>query len=184
MFQAFLFLLGIFFPATAFAADTEVGEVETFGEYISQIWAWATQVIFGVSVIMLIIGGIMYMAAKGDEEKVDNAKQVIWGALISTCLMLFSGVLFALLQKPTADLGEAHLADTTYVLNNIASILLGMVGGVSVIMLIYNGIQYMLSTGDLEKIEEAKSGLKYSIIGLMIAVLSYGLIRWIVSIWT
>ncbi|MBI5414806.1 hypothetical protein HZA38_04825 [Candidatus Peregrinibacteria bacterium] len=184
MYRLLFLLLGLLFPTSAFAEETEIGEVADFGEYISQIWAWSTQVIFGISAIMLIIGGILYMAARGEEEKIDTAKQVVSGALVSTVLMLFSGVLFAFLQKPTSDIsGPAKLTDATFVLENISNLLLGIVGGASVIMLIYNGIQYMLASGDLEKLERAKSGLKFSIIGLSISFLAYGIINWVITIW-
>ncbi len=181
-FSIALFSFFLFLPL-AFAVETEVGEVKTFGEYISQIWAWGTQVIFGVSVIMLIVGGVMYMASSGDEERVDNAKQVISGALISTVLMLFSGILFAVLQKPTGAIeGSATLNDATEVIKNITNILLGAVGGVSVITLIYNGIQYMLSAGDPDKLDGAKRGLKFSLIGLGVALGAYFILQWVISI--
>src|SRR5258706_572123 len=71
MFRAFLFFALLLVPRMAFAVETEVGNVQTFGDLVSQIWAWGTQIIFGVSVIMIIIGGILYMAARGEEEKID-----------------------------------------------------------------------------------------------------------------
>jgi glucose uptake protein GlcU len=181
-----LFLLLFLFPENiALAVETEVGEVTSFGEYVSQIWAWATQVIFGVAVIMLIVGGILYMAARGEEERIENAKQVVKGAIVSMMLMLFSGVLFAVLQKPTADVdGAATLNDATFVLSNISTILLTMVGGISVIALITSGIQYMLSAGDLEKLETAKSGLKYSVIGLALSLTAYAVVQVVLQVWS
>lgn len=183
MYRLFLLFFGVLlFPEIGFAVETEIGEVDNFGDFISQIWAWATQVIFGVSVIVLIVGGILYMAAAGDDEKIDTAKQVIQGALVSTVLMLFSGVLFAVLQKPAATISDPTLLDATFVLENIASMLLGIVGGVSAVALIYNGIQYMLAAGDLEKIDIAKRGLTFSVIGLIISVSAYGILGWVVNI--
>lgn len=170
--------------SVAFAQETEVGNVQMFGDYVSQIWAWGTQIIFGISVIMLIVGGILYMAAHGEEERIDTARQVISGALVSTALMLLSGILFAVLNKPASSLGgSAQLSDASVVLTNITNILLGVVGGFCALLLVYNGIQYMLSAGDPEKIERAKRGLFFAIGGLIIALAAYFIVDWVLSIW-
>jgi len=178
-----LFLALLLFPKLAFAVETEVGDVQTFGELISKVWAWSTQIIFGVSVIVLIVGGIMYMAARGDEERVNTAREVVSGSIIATVLTLLSGVLFTFLHKPTANIqGAATLSDATQVLQNIASILLGVVGGVCALMLIYSGVQYMLAAGEQEKIDSAKKGLFFSVVGLAISLSAYGIIQWVISI--
>lgn len=177
-----LFLL----PKTtqADSIETEVGSVENFGEYISLVWSWAAEVIFGVAVITLIVGGIMLMSAGGDEERASMGKQTIKGAIISTVIVLFSAVIQKVLQRPTENLqGGAKLSDTSEIITNTVNILLTVVGGVAVVGIIYSGIKYMTSAGDEEKIDSAKQGLKMSIFGLIISVSAYVIMKFLLGIW-
>lgn len=56
-----------------------------------------------------------------------------------------------------------------------------IVGALAVIMIIYSGIQYVISAGDSGKVAKAKNTLTYSIVGLVIAVLAYAIVNWIIS---
>jgi len=64
-------------------------------------------------------------------------------------------------------------------LESIASFLLWLVGVLSVIMLIWGGIKYTTSAGDSSKVTAAKNIILYSIIGLAVALLSFGIVRFI-----
>jgi hypothetical protein len=61
---------------------------------------------------------------------------------------------------------------------NILSIIIGVA---AVIVIIIAGIQYMLSTGDPTKINNAKNAILYAIVGLVIAVMSQVIVRFIIS---
>ena len=53
---------------------------------------------FGVAVIMLIWGGIMYMASGGDPEKGNKAKQLIINAIIGIAIVFAATFLLALVE--------------------------------------------------------------------------------------
>lgn len=55
-----------------------------------------------------------------------------------------------------------------------------IVGALAVIMIIYSGIQYVISAGDSGKVAKAKNTLTYSIVGLVIAFLAYAIVNWII----
>ncbi len=56
-----------------------------------------------------------------------------------------------------------------------------IVGALAVIMIIYSGIQYVISAGDSGKVAKAKNTLTYSIVGLVIAFLAYAIVNWILG---
>lgn len=56
-----------------------------------------------------------------------------------------------------------------------------LVGALAVIMIIYSGIQYVISAGDSGKVAKAKNTLTYSIVGLIIAFLAYAIVNWIIA---
>lgn len=55
------------------------------------------------------------------------------------------------------------------------------VGAISVIMIIYSGILYVISAGSSEKIKKAKDTIKYSIVGLVISILAYAIVNFVIG---
>jgi hypothetical protein len=53
---------------------------------------------------------------------------------------------------------------------------LGLVGAIALLMLIYGGVIWMTARGDAKRVESAKSIIKNSIIGLLLIFFSYSLI--------
>lgn len=64
-----------------------------------------------------------------------------------------------------------------------ASNLIFMVAGfLALLMVIYSGIQWITSGGDVDKIASAKKRLKYAIIGLVVVVASFFIVTTVVRI--
>ncbi len=61
------------------------------------------------------------------------------------------------------------------------NVMLFLVGALAVIMIIYSGIQYVISAGDSGKVAKAKNTLTYSIVGLVIAFLAYAIVNWVIG---
>ncbi|MBM3210511.1 hypothetical protein FJZ39_04195 [Candidatus Saccharibacteria bacterium] len=59
--------------------------------------------------------------------------------------------------------------------------LLFIVGLVAVIMIILSGIKYATSGGDSGKTAAAKNTLLYSIVGLIVAIFAYAIVRFVVQ---
>ncbi len=64
---------------------------------------------------------------------------------------------------------------------NIINIVLGFLGLIAVIIIIYGGFVWMLSGGEAEKIDKAKKILKNGLIGLVIILLSWGIATFVVG---
>ena len=60
------------------------------------------------------------------------------------------------------------------------NIMLFIIGILSVIMLIYGGIRYVLSSGDAGSVQNAKNTIMYAIIGLVIAILAYAIVNFVI----
>jgi lysylphosphatidylglycerol synthetase-like protein (DUF2156 family) len=57
-----------------------------------------------------------------------------------------------------------------------------LVGGVTVLFIIYSGIQYVTSAGNKERAESAKKTLTYAVIGLVIIVLADVIVRLVMKL--
>ena len=71
------------------------------------------------------------------------------------------------------------LTDIYTLLGNVIKILLSFVGLLSVIFIVVGGIMYILSTGDPGRIQRAKSVITNAIIGLIVALVSFGVVTFI-----
>lgn len=67
------------------------------------------------------------------------------------------------------------------VFGRITNTVLYAVGIISVIMLIWGGLKYVISGGDSKKVTDAKNTIIYAIIGLIIAILSFAIINFVIS---
>lgn len=63
------------------------------------------------------------------------------------------------------------------VIDNAVSWLLGFAVAISVLALIYGGTCYVFSSGDMQKTENAKKIVKYALLGIFIAGLSFAIIK-------
>ncbi len=67
------------------------------------------------------------------------------------------------------------------VLKQVISILLYIAGTIAVIMIIVGAIRYITSDGDPSKASQAKNTIIYAVIGLVVAVMSFGIVSFVVG---
>lgn len=64
----------------------------------------------------------------------------------------------------------------------VTNVLLFVIGLVAVIMIIIGGIRYTTSNGDQNAVTSAKNTILYSVVGLVVAIMAYAIVRWVVSV--
>ena len=74
-----------------------------------------------------------------------------------------------------------ELIGSNGVFTRITNTVLYAVGIISVIMLIYGGLRYVVSGGDSKKVIDAKNTIIYAIIGLIVAILSYAIVNFVIN---
>ena len=74
--------------------------------------------------------------------------------------------------------------DVVEVLNDASLILLSYAGRIALLFLIYGGVRYVMSGADPQKQESARKVISYSILGLIIVLVSYAVISAISKIGT
>ena len=84
-------------------------------------------------------------------------------------------------EAARADGMPAELIGDQGVFGRITNVILLIVGIVSVIMLIYGGLRYILSGGDSKKVTDAKNTILYAIIGLIISLLAYAIVNFVLT---
>lgn len=73
--------------------------------------------------------------------------------------------------------GEGLVQLVTDLLNSVV----GVVALIAVVMLIWNGVQYITAGGDDGKVEKATKGITNAVIGLVIAFIAGLIVRFVIS---
>ena len=110
--------------------------------------------------------------------------QIITG--VSAALILYAGKVMAISVQEGAEAAKAdgmpeELIGETGVFTRITNTVLYIVGIISVIMLIYGGLRYILSGGDSKKVTDAKNTILYAIIGLIISILAHAIVNFVIN---
>lgn len=87
-------------------------------------------------------------------------------------------------QKATSDTNSETAATQTLILfvGGIISQVLLFIGGFTVIFVIIAGSKYIFAFGNDDRLGQAKRGLTWSIIGLVLVMLSYAIVRGVIKI--
>lgn len=106
------------------------------------------------------------------------------GALI--CLSTSRVLASAISIQEGADAARAEGMPTELIGDNgvfsrITNTILLIVGLISVIMLVYGGLRYILSGGDSKKVTDAKNTVLYAIIGLIISLLAFAIVNFVLN---
>ena len=79
----------------------------------------------------------------------------------------------------TADMENKSIAGEGGLISILINFLLWAVGILSVVMIIFSGFRYITSAGDAAKTKSAQTALTYSIVGLIVAVLAWVIVKMI-----
>jgi len=63
----------------------------------------------------------------------------------------------------------------------VVNILFFVLGAIAVVMIIIGGIKFTVSNGDSSAITSAKNTILYAIVGLVVALLAYAIVRFVIN---
>lgn len=67
------------------------------------------------------------------------------------------------------------------ILTRVIQILVFIIGIAAVIMIIINGLRYIISNGDSGAVNSAKNGIIYALIGLVVAILAQAIVSFVLN---
>ena len=164
--------------------------VENPTQLITRVIAAFASIVALAAIIFLVFSGFKLVIATNEEAVKAARESITWsvGGFVVAVLgfTIVSGAAKLLGFEPTAPgdtispTGFLHgPADprsfwsvATFVMTNI----LGLVGLVTIGMIIYYGYRYVTATGNEENLTAAKTGLKWAIIGFVIMILAFTII--------
>ena len=130
---------------------------------MKKIFKKASQIITGAAtVVTLMAGRVMAAEAGAAETEAINPAQAGANAAKGNGM-------------------PSELVGVDGVFTKITNTVLYAVGIISVIMLIYGGLRYVISGGDSKKVTDAKNTIMYAIIGLIVSILSYAIVNFVIN---
>lgn len=84
-------------------------------------------------------------------------------------------------DKVTAPSGIPTVDANDTTLKNIFNVVLALGGAVAVAFVVFGGVKYMLSQGEPNEIKQSRDTILYSIVGLVIVVISFMLVNYVIG---
>ena len=75
---------------------------------------------------------------------------------------------------PTPDANQSFL-------ETVLSIVFGIIGALSLLIITVSGLRYITADGDPQRISQAKNGIIYSLVGLVIALAAQAIVSFVVN---
>jgi|SRR3989344_7319090 len=92
-------------------------------------------------------------------------------------LVIFPKKVLALTKEECFQPGIGNLGCLPYYLSNIINGVFALSGIIAVILITLSGIRLLVSGGDPIKVEKAKKSLTYAVIGFIIVLLSFFILK-------
>lgn len=138
---------------------------------------WALSIAGVLAVLMIIVSGLKAIASPFSEEGIGNMRSTIISVGFGMILLVFRvaiNVAFGSTGTPSAQ----PIID---ILVNILTFVLGFVALAAVVVLIYAGILMMLNYGREDEISRAKGIIARAIIGIIIILVSIGIVQFVIG---
>lgn len=84
----------------------------------------------------------------------------------------------------SAICGAAQQDEAENIIKNILNAMLLVLGMIAVVMIVIGGIRYVVSAGDQTQVQAAKNTILYSVVGLIIAILSFAIVNFVIEQFT
>lgn len=162
----------------------------TFKDFICKITVFFSQTIVPpVAVLMTLIVGFMYLISQGDPRKVSAVNKTLVFTVIGIAVLLLAPAIVSLV----ADIFGGSFAQTSCSVqattNIIKDTLIRIVNWMAWLMAIasvcaglYAAFLYLTAAGRTDQIPKANRVMVFTIIGIIIAVISFSIIRLVESL--
>lgn len=151
----------------------EDGADEELKKYIWTVVLNIVSSVLGVvgylAIGFVIWGGVLYMTAQGDPNKVAKGKKTIVNTLIGLVIVMSASIISGAIAGIVSG---ANRSNSKSFFNDIFGTFFVWAGIIAVIMMVYGGMQYITSTGNPAGVQKAKTTILYAAVGLIVVILA------------
>lgn len=176
---------------------SDKAQYSSFSEYFTALVNFSIVVAGLVAVLIIVYAGFTYVQSQGEAAKVSHAKELIAGALTGLALLLMTRLILptlnigrtslfgtsALAQSP--DPGDIVSLDGTKLpsfswdelFNRVIYWTTAFVALAAFCGIVYSGYMILTAGGDPGKAAKGRSNLLWSVLGLIVAMLAFVIVR-------
>ena len=150
-------------------------QYSTVEEVLDSVLDTLRNIIVILSLVFIVIGAILYITSAGNDKQMTLAKGAVTAAMIGLAIGLAApsflkeiGTVLGWDASVNPDVANAQTL--SQIARNVLDFLLSIVGVLAIIMLVVGGIMYLTAAGDEDRIDTGKSIVKWSIIGIAVAL--------------
>jgi len=143
--------------------------------FIVNIGMVLVEIVSGLSVLFVVIGGAFMMTNFGNETNIEKGKKSVFYALGGYALALSSQAIisFVVAQSMTISPSSPHLE----IMRVIISAMLYIFNGVFALMMLFYGFKLVLARGQQSELDSVKKGLTWTVFGALTINLAYALVE-------
>jgi len=169
-------LIFLFSATAALAASVDFSQnmpsVRSAGQLLSNTQGYLNAVAGTIAVVFIIIGAAMYMMSMGGKDTAERAKKTIMYAVGGLAIVVAAPVFWKEISNVLGGnpSGIATTSSAVRIAMNVLGLLLSIAGSLAIIGLIVGGIWMFSAAGDEGRLKSGKAAVKYSLLGIVIAV--------------
>lgn len=163
-------------------------KVNSFTELVKGFLTQVQAIVGWLAVIMIVVGGIVYMTALGRSSQVELGKKILTFALLGFILAVAAPSIL----KEIFDLASSGKGTGTDVIKEAKPIkdvmvsvmkgIIALVGIISTIAFVITGFQFIAAGGDSGRADKARKGLIYAIIGVAVSGAALVILRQVLTL--
>lgn len=163
--------------------------VNSFSEWFGNLLVRIQGIVGWIAVVMLMIGGMVYITSGGNQAQTTRGKAIIITSLIGFAIAVAAPSLLREVRDialaglggpaPGVIAGAKPIQD---IVEDIMNFLLALIGVVSIISFVYGGFTYITSNGDQASAEKGKNVVTYSLIAISLAGAALIILRQVIAI--
>ncbi len=139
-----------------------------------------------VAVLMVLIGGFMYMLSAGNSGMVEKAKKLLTYTAVGFAVIFGGAAILVEIIKVTGQQGlgtpdDIHVQDADILILEVTIRLVQIIGVLGVLMILVSGVIFMTSESS-DRRDLAKKMLQWAIIGIAVSLLAWSIVEMITSI--
>ncbi|MBI3671324.1 TrbC/VirB2 family protein [Candidatus Azambacteria bacterium] len=191
--QNIFFLLSVFLFLPVFFASADL--VNPLGTGVDNVQSiicliislLSTKLMPPLAVLFIIWAGFLYLTAAGKEENIRKANSTIVAVSIGIAVLILAPALVAVVVSLSGTPADPTSASPVCSVNasvgnmkeafvNLINWFSWFIAAVSVMMGLYSGFLYMTSAGDPKKAAEASKVFVFTLIGIVVSILAFGIV--------
>jgi len=149
--------------------------VNSFSDWFNNLLINIQGVVGWLAVIMIVVGGVIYITAGGSVRQVTLAKTIIIFSLVGFAIAVAAPSLLKEVRDIAASdatAGSGLIEDATpipVIVARVMNFLITIVGMLSLVGFVVGGILFITSGGDANRAQTAKRAVLYSVIAISIS---------------